>query len=117
MKEFFLDMDPSRLFFWHIAIGSSVIFILQTLIIFIGTDAEHEIASDLNNNDGSFKLYSLRNLVSFLLGFGWSGVAFYNVIHNNIILGIVALIIGGLFIVGFHYLMKILFKLTHRKHF
>ena len=72
---------------WGVTLGASLIFIIQTVLTFLGADSD---ATGLDGGDidvsGSFdaadatdadlggggNLYTFRNLVNFLLGFGWS---------------------------------------------
>ncbi|MDR0824653.1 MAG: NfeD family protein [Prevotella sp.] len=121
MKEFFESMDGYQQFYWYVAIGASVIFIIQTVMTFIGADADTGVDADFDGNldggDSPFQLFSLRNLVNFLLGFGWAGVTLYDSIHNKILLGIVALLVGIVFIALFFIVMKALIKLSEDNTF
>jgi len=121
MKDFFLSMDFNQQFYWYVAIGASVIFIIQTIMTFVGADSDTGIDADFDGNlDGGgapFQLFSLRNLVNFLLGFGWAGVSLYNTIGNKVILGIVAVAVGLLFIAMFFVVMRALLKLSEDNTF
>lgn len=121
MKEFFANMDGAQQFYWYIAIGASVIFIIQTIMTFIGADADTGVDADFDGNldggDSPFQLFSLRNLINFLLGFGWTGVSLYNIIPNKILLGIVALLVGIVFIAIFFFVMKVLMRLSEDNSF
>lgn len=121
MKEFFANMDGTQQFYWYIAIGASVIFIIQTIMTFVGADADTGVDADFDGNldggDSPFQLFSLRNLINFLLGFGWAGVSLYNVIENNILLAIVAFLVGVLFIAFFFFIMRALLKLSEDNSF
>lgn len=121
MKEFFASMDGAQQFYWYIAIGASVIFIIQTIMTFIGADADTGVDADFDGNldggDSPFQLFSLRNLINFLLGFGWAGVSLYNLIPNKVILGIVALFVGIVFIAIFFFIMRALMKLSEDNSF
>ena len=121
MKEFFANMDGTQQFYWYIAIGASVIFIIQTIMTFVGADADTGVDADFDGNldggDSPFQLFSLRNLINFLLGFGWAGVSLYNVIDNNILLAIVAFLVGVLFIAFFFFIMRALLKLSEDNSF
>lgn len=121
MKEFFANMDGTQQFYWYIAIGASVIFIIQTIMTFVGADADTGVDADFDGNldggDSPFQLFSLRNLINFLLGFGWAGVSLYNVIENNILLAIVAFLVGALFIAFFFFIMRALLKLSEDNSF
>lgn len=121
MKEFFANMDGTQQFYWYIAIGASVIFIIQTIMTFVGADADTGVDADFDGNldgeDSPFQLFSLRNLINFLLGFGWAGVSLYNVIENNILLAIVTFLVGVLFIAFFFFIMRALLKLSEDNSF
>lgn len=121
MTEFLNSLDPTHRFYVYIAIGASIIFIIQTIMTFIGADSDTGMDADFDGNldagDYPFQLFSLRNLINFLLGFGWAGASLYDVIDNNIILAIVAGLIGGLFILMFFLVMKSLMRLSEDNTF
>lgn len=121
MKEFFANMDGTQQFYWYIAIGASVIFIIQTIMTFVGADADTGVDADFDGNldggDSPFQLFSLRNLINFLLGFGWAGVSLYTAIENNVLLAIVAFLVGVLFIAFFFFIMRALLKLSEDNSF
>lgn len=110
MLEFFNQMESLQKMFWFVALPTSAIFLIQTIMTFAGVDAadgvEADFDGDLNNGDIPFQLFSFRNLVNFLLGFGWSGVAFYQTIASQGLLILVSFIIGSLFVLLFFFLMK-----------
>lgn len=121
MKEFFASMDATQQFYWYVAIGASVIFIIQTIMTFVGADTDTGIDADFDGNlDGAtspFQLFSLRNLVNFLLGFGWTGASLYNSIENKFVLGVIAVLVGTLFIVIFFLVMRALMRLSEDNTF
>ncbi|MCR5561016.1 MAG: hypothetical protein K6F58_04270 [Bacteroidales bacterium] len=87
MTTWWAGLSVAMKILWGVTLGASLIFIIQTVLTFIGADAD---ASGLDGGDidagGSFdaadatdadlggggNLYTFRNLVNFLLGFGWS---------------------------------------------
>ncbi|WP_029901988.1 NfeD family protein [Prevotella sp. 10(H)] len=121
MKEFFSSMDAAQQFYWYVAIGASVIFIIQTIMTFIGADSDTGVDADFDGNldggDSPFQLFSLRNLVCFLLGFGWTGAAMYGSFDSKILLGVVALLVGCLFVFLFFMVMRTLMKLSEDNSF
>ena len=121
MKEFFANMDGTQQFYWYIAIGASVIFIIQTIMTFVGADADTGVDADFDGNldggDSPFQLFSLRNLINFLLGFGWAGVSLYTAIESNVLLAIIAFLVGVLFIAFFFFIMRALLKLSEDNSF
>ncbi|RYY70825.1 MAG: serine protease [Chitinophagaceae bacterium] len=108
--EFFSDMEPLLRSFWFVAIPASIIFLIQTVMTFMGADAGDGIDADFDSNlsgtDAPFQLFSLRNLINFLLGAGWSGISFYNTIDNKTVLIIVSAAIGVAFVAVFFLLIR-----------
>lgn len=108
--DLFNDIAPLLKAFWFVAIPSSLIFIIQTIMTFLGMDAADGLEADFDSNldgiDAPFQLFSLRNLINFLLGFSWTGIALFNTISNHTLLIAIAVIVG----VGFVYLFFIIIK-------
>ncbi len=111
------DLDPLLQIFWYIAIPVSLLFIIQTIVTFVGGgDAGDFIAdtdSDAGFGDSLGDLFSLRSLVNFLIGFSWSGIALYNMIIDDAILITVCMFIGIAFGVIFFIILRQLLKLAH----
>lgn len=121
MKEFFQSMDPTQQFFWYVALGASVIFIVQTIMTFFGMDSDGgmdgDVETDLEVGHHPFQLFSLRNLVNFFLGFGWTGVALFSSIDNKMLLTLIAVAVGIILIVIFFLLMRSIMKLAEDNSF
>lgn len=107
--------------FWFVAIPTSVIFIIQTIMTFAGADFSDGIEADFDGNLGSadapFQLFSLRNLINFLLGFSWTGISFYTTIPNRLFLIILSLAVGILFVYLFFIVIKQVQKLAENNSF
>jgi len=109
MTSFFQEMDPLLRTFWFIALPVSLIFLIQLIMTFVGMDASDGIDADFDSNldsDGPFQLFSLRNLINFLLGFSWAGITFFSTISSHAILIIFAMLVGAGFIWVFFLTMK-----------
>lgn len=120
MFEFLQHLDSLHQGFWYIALGASLFFLFQTILTFIGGHHGGDFSTDFDGNlhhDTPFQLFSLRNLVNFLLGFGWGGVAFYNSIESKTFLIIISVIIGIGFVVLFFFLILQILKLTEDNTF
>ena len=119
--EFFTSMDTYLQGFWFIAIPVSIIFVVQTVMTFVGANASDGLAADfdgdLSGEDAPFQLFSLRNLVNFLLGFSWTGISFYELIDNKITLIIFAVLVGCLFVYIFFLTVQALMKLAEDNSF
>lgn len=105
--DFINDASPVIQSFWYIAIPSTVIFLIQTLMTFMGSDASDGLSadfqSDVAESTGPFQLFSFRNLINFLLGFSWTGIAYSSVITHQFLL-ISAALVSGLAFVGIFFL-------------
>jgi membrane protein implicated in regulation of membrane protease activity len=120
MFEFLQNLEPLHQGFWYTAIAASFIFLIQTVLTFVGGshgDVTHADFSGDSHADSPFQLFSFRNLINFLLGFGWSGVAFYSSIGNKLLLIFVAVLVGAGFIFIFFILILQILKLTEDNTF
>ena len=112
MLEVFNNFDTLLKGFWMVAIPSSVIFIIQMILTFIGSDASDgtsaDFDGDLNGGDTPFQLFSFRNLMNFLLGFSWTGISFYKIINNQLLLIALATVVGALFVYLFFLIIRAL---------
>jgi len=119
--EIFENIEPLLKTFWFVAIPSSIIFIIQTIMTFFGADAsdgiEADFDGDLDGANAPFQLFSLRNLINFLLGFSWTGISFYTTISNSLTLIIVSIAVGLLFVYLFFIIINQVQKLAEDNSF
>jgi membrane protein implicated in regulation of membrane protease activity len=119
--EWFNMMEPLLQTFWLVAIPTSLIFTIQTIMTFIGGDASDGIDADFDSNlhgdSAPFQLFSLRNLINFLLGFSWTGISFYTIISNPTILIILSVLMGTFFVLVFFLIIRQLQKLAEDNSF
>lgn len=115
------NLDPLLRAFWFVAIPVSLIFIIQTVMTFLGVDSSDGLEADFDGNFGEveapFQLFSLRNLINFLLGFSWTGISFFTTISNPIVLVSLSLFVGVLFVYLFFIAMKQIQKLAENNSF
>ena len=114
--ELLENLEPFLRTLWYIAIPTSIIFLIQTVMTFIGADGADGSDIDLEHGDSHFQVFSLRNLINFLLGFSWTGISFYNRIPN-VLLVLVSVAVGCLFIYMFFVIIKELQKLAEDNSF
>ncbi|MCC5931008.1 MAG: NfeD family protein [Cyclobacteriaceae bacterium] len=119
--EILKGLDPMLQTFWYIAIPVSVFFLIQTILTFIGSGGadglEADFAGDLDEVEAPFQLFSLRNLINFLLGFSWSGISLYDRIENKAILVFMSVIVGTAFVAVFFVIVKQILKLAENNSF
>lgn len=118
MTEWWASIDWFERVYWIIAVPFSLIFTIQLILSFVGADGigdadfDGDLGGDLADSGSvddaggaGFQIFTIRNFVSFLTIFGWSGIAF---IHNgasplittigSFILGLIAMfMVAGLF--------------------
>ena len=121
MMETFEQLAPLLKTFWLVAIPTSLIFIIQTILTFIGADAtdgiEADFTGDLGDTDAPFQLFSFRNLINFLLGFNWTGISFFESIGKTWLLILIAIAVGILFVYFFFIIIKQVQKLAEDNSF
>jgi membrane protein implicated in regulation of membrane protease activity len=112
--EWFISLDTFLKTYWIIAGITSLIFIIQTIMTFIGMDASDGLDADFDGDmhvEGPFQLFSIRNLVNFFLGFGWGGICFYNTFSSKVWVSVFAFLTGVIFVVLFFFIIKQFLKL------
>lgn len=119
--EFLAEMEPSLRALWYIALPTSFIFLLQTILTFIGSESSNGLNADFDGNlegvEAPMQLFTLRNLINFLLGFSWTGITFYNSISSYILLIILSTLVGLGFVWIFFFIIKQIQKLAEDNTF
>jgi hypothetical protein len=119
--NFLEHYEPFLKAFWYIALPVSIFFLLQTIMTFIGlsgTSADVDIDADGGDSgDLPFDLFTLRNLINFLLGFSWTGISLYERFENKTILIGISIAVGVLFVGLFFFILKQILKLSEDNSF
>lgn len=117
--EFFENLEPLLKVYWYIAIPVSLIFIIQTIMTFVGVDADIDTDFEVHDHDGDgpFHVFTFRNLINFLIGLSWTGIAFYSTIHNHYILVAISVVIGIAFVLLFFFIIQQIQKLAEDNTF
>lgn len=114
MKEWFMS-DPLRAVLLLVAVPSTLIMIIQTILVFIGMadgDADVDMpddngidgvfgdnspeVSDMDIGDTGLRLFTVRGMVAFFSVGGWAGLSAYSLTDNALAAIITALIFGTL---------------------
>lgn len=119
MFDTFLALDVYMQVFWTLALLSSVIFVVQMVMTFMGLDSDTEMGSGFDDveMEGVGGFFSFRNFVNFLLGYGWGGVLLHDAISNMVWLQVAALGIGFLLVLIFVFILRQVMKLATDKTF
>lgn len=102
---------------------ASVIFIIQAIMTFAGFDADADAdipdapdaipeSGDAAFDADGFHLVSVKSIICFILGFGWTGVLCWDYIPNRVLLGFVAFLVGLLFMGTIAFLLFQVMKLN-----
>lgn len=113
--------DPLLKTLWFIAIPTTLIFAIQTIMTFVGVETHDGLSadfdSDLQGGDAPFQLFTFRNMINFLLGFSWTGISFYNLIENRPILISLSFVIGAVFVMLFFMIIRQIERLAEDNSF
>lgn len=119
--EMLQELEPILQIFWYVAIPTSIVFTIQTLMTFVGADAsdgiDADFDADFDGTDAPFQLFSLRNLVNFLLGFSWTGISFYSTIESQNWLIALSTAVGFVFVLMFFFVINQIKKLAEDNTF
>lgn len=119
MMDKFLALELPMQIFWGIAVVTSIFFVIQTIMAFMGLDADTDDGSGFEDveMEGLTGYFSFRNLINFLLGYGWGGVLLQGAIANMLWLEVAAVGVGVVFVLVFVILLRQVMKLSTDKTF
>ncbi len=111
------ELSPVMKILWGVTLTASLIFIIQTILTFVGADADGGMDMDVNvdtdpgfgdaaNLDGGTNLYTFRNFVNFFLGFGWTAILLQGHIRSTALLLLVSVFVGVALVTMVMYLFK-----------
>ena len=122
MTEWWNSLDAMMKIIWAITLSASLVFLIQTVMTFLGMDhdGDFDINSDGDFGDGmdadspdleidhstGAGLLTFRNFVNFFLGFGWSAVLLRESIASTSLLLLVSVLVGALLV----YMVMMIFK-------
>lgn len=113
LQIFMQTKDTMELIYWAIALTATVVFCIQTVMLFVGFDTD----SDFSGGDADFDadglhLISFKTIACFLLGFGWTGALLYPNLESKSIVALIALAVGVCFMMLIAFLLKQVLKLS-----
>lgn len=101
---------------WGVTFAATLIFIIQSVMTFIGADggevSDFDAAMDdpmaADAMDGGTNLYTFRNLINFALGFGWTVIILHGKIRSTLLILLIAIVVGAALVTAVMYLFKFL---------
>ena len=110
------ELSPVMKLLWGVTLSASLIFVIQTVMTFLGADADSTDfdvdvdtsmdGSDLSNIEGGSNLYTFRNFVNFFLGFGWTAILLEKSIQSTALVIILSVLVGVALVIAVMYLFK-----------
>lgn len=95
--EFITQAPPVLKAFWYVAIFSTTVFAGLMFLSFGGGGDMDD--ADFDSEDGhggaDFKTFTFRNLMNFLLGFSWTGVALFPHVDSMSTLFVLSIAVGA----------------------
>lgn len=114
MIEWWPTLSLSMKILWAVTLSASLIFVIQTVLTFIGvggdinTDFEINTDFDAGGDAGAYHdmgsghtgmgLLTFRNFINFILGFGWTAILLRSEIASKAVLLFVSLLAGLLLV-------------------
>ena len=116
LATWWAELSPAMKLLWAVTLTASLIFIIQTVMTFLGADADSTDfdvdvdtsmdGADLSNIEGGSNLYTFRNFVNFFLGFGWSAILLQSSVKSTGLLIVLSVLVGIALVVAVMYLFK-----------
>jgi len=103
METWWQNLELMQKVLCCIAGASTLIFVVQAVMTFIGMDSDGGLDVDVDSDgiggEQPFQLFTFRNLINFLLGFSWSGLVFYHSVGNLLLLVVISTLFGCFLVV------------------
>lgn len=117
MMEWWNSLTLGMQILWAITLSASLIFVIQTIMTFLGADngTDFDIDAgghtdiDMGSSDEpgtGMGLLTFRNFVNFFLGFGWTAVLLNEGVESTSVLLVISTLVG----IGLVALVMLLFK-------
>lgn len=112
MTQWWQSLSNVSQIFWGIAIAASVFQVLMFIgSLFSSHDLDHSSDTHTADSGEALKLLSLRGIVAFLVGFGWTGGLFLAKGLSLLLVLLLAIAVGIVFMGVILAIMKLLMSL------
>lgn len=114
MQEWWFSLDIYMKVLWCITLTASLIFIVQTILTFIGMDSDTSMDvnpdTDISSGEFPFELFTLRNFINFFLGFGWTAIALQEKFSGSVVI-FLSCLVGVLLVAAVMYIFYLMSKM------
>lgn len=117
MEEWWISMDIYMQTLWIITLTASLIFVIQTVLTFIGMDTDSGLdisdpGADAPTDPGTFpfQLFTFRNFVNFFLGFGWTAITLAGNLHPAVVI-LISILVGIALVAAVMYIFYLMSKM------
>ncbi len=114
MFDWWYSLSIIQQIFLCIAIPSTLILLIQTVLVLFGlgdNDADADIDADTDLDNDGLALFSIRGIMSMLAVMGWSAVALLETSLYEAISIIISTVLGLATLFAIAYIMKLVSKL------
>lgn len=117
ITSWWISLSLAMKVLWSVTLAASLIFVVQSILTFLGADSgdggiesDFDAGFDTDAADAAAgsgtNLYTFRNFVNFILGFGWSAILLQDRISSVPLLLIVSAFVGAALVAVVMYLFK-----------
>ncbi|MDE5559240.1 MAG: hypothetical protein K2I84_01120 [Bacteroidales bacterium] len=115
MATWWDSLDILMKVLWGITLSASLIFVIQSIMTVVGLGGDGGLDGDFSTGfddlstldaGPGMNLYTFRNLVNFLLGFGWTAILLRDRIASIAWLMVLAVLVGLALVAVVMYLFK-----------
>lgn len=117
MQAWWASMDTYMQILWIITLTASLIFVIQTVLTFIGMDSDGGmdagdggINADTDAGSFPFQLFTFRNFINFFLGFGWTAISLEGQTNTAVAL-ILSILVGLALVAAVMYIFYLMSKM------
>ena len=116
MEDWWVSLEMFDKIVWIIAFSVSLIFLIQTVMTFMGMDSDVGMDADFDgdmtdDSGGPFQLFTFRNFINFFLGFSWTVIALREQVTNLTLLVLIASLVGVGIVVGIMFMFYFMGKM------
>jgi membrane protein implicated in regulation of membrane protease activity len=106
--SYYSDQVLALQIFYGIGLAAALLLLVQVGLFFFGLDGHHDF--DPSHLDGEIGFFSLRSIVGFFVGFGWTGAIAFKAGWGIVGATAAAFAAGLIFMVAIYLLISLLYR-------